>query len=149
MERFPSINLQLVGGWEYACLSQKTHNFNLSTEPGFLQCMQNDTDLFDTRLQVTKILDPSSVAWVHLKCWLISSFIPLSTILWSKQWNKTLQKPSSSATPFDISTTYSVLTMWTLEIASAQFTRRNWNLRTHPHHLLKCVILTKISRLAT
>ena len=81
---------------------------------------------------------------VHL-CWLISSFIPLSTILWSKQWNKTLQKPSSSATPFDISMTYSVLTMWTLEIASARFTRRNWNLRTHPHHLLKCVILTQIS----
>ena len=33
MESFPSINLQLVAGWEYACLSQKTHNFNLSTEP--------------------------------------------------------------------------------------------------------------------
>ena len=31
----------------------------------------------------------------------MSSFIPLSTILWSKQWNKTLQKSSSSATPFD------------------------------------------------
>ena len=31
----------------------------------------------------------------HLS-WLISSFIPLSTILWSKQWNKTSQKPSSS-----------------------------------------------------
>ena len=30
--------------------------------------------------------------------------------------------------------------MWTLEITSAQFTRRNWNLRTLPHHLLKCVI---------
>ena len=82
-------------------------------------------------------------------CWLIFSFIPLSTILWSKQWNKTLQKPSSPATPFDISTTYSILTMWTLEIASAQFTRRNWNLRTHPHHLLKCVVSTQISRLAT
>ena len=83
---------------------------------------------------------------VHL-CLQISSFIPLSAILWSKQWNKTLQKPSSSATPFDISTTYSVLTMWNLEIASARFTRRNWNLRTHPHHLLKCVISTQISRL--
>ena len=62
---------------------------------------------------------------------------------------KTLQKPSSSATPFDISTTYSVLTMWTLEIASARFTCRDWNLRIHPHHLLKCVISTQISRLAT
>ena len=38
--------------------------------------------------------------------------------------------------------------MWTLEITSAQFTRRNWNLRTLPHHLLKCVISTLISRLA-
>ena len=28
--------------------------------------------------------------------------------------------------------------MWTLEIVSAQFTRRNWNLRTLPHHLMKC-----------
>ena len=27
-------------------------------------------------------------------------------------------------------------------------TRRNWNLRTLPHHLLKCVISTLISRLA-
>ena len=50
MESFPSINLQLVAGWEYACLSQKTQNFNLSRESGFLQCMQNDTDLFGTRL---------------------------------------------------------------------------------------------------
>ena len=39
--------------------------------------------------------------------------------------------------------------MWTLEITSAQFTRRNWNLRTLPHYLLKCVISTLISRLAT
>ena len=39
--------------------------------------------------------------------------------------------------------------MWTLEITSEQFTRRNWNLRTLPHHLLKCVISTLISRLAT
>ena len=85
---------------------------------------------------------------VHL-CWLISSFIPLSTILWSKQWDETSQKPSSSATPFNISTTHTVLIKWTLEIASARFTRRNWDLRTHPHPLLKCVILTQISRLAT
>ena len=34
MESFPSINLESVDGWEYACLSQKTHNFNLSTELG-------------------------------------------------------------------------------------------------------------------
>ena len=33
-------------------------------------------------------------------------------------------------------------------LTSAQFTRRNWNLRTLPHHLLKCVISTLISRLA-
>ena len=46
---------------------------------------------------------------VHL-CWQISFCTPVSTILWSKQWNKTLQKPSSSATPFDISTTHLVLT---------------------------------------
>ena len=26
--------------------------------------------------------------------------------------------------------------MWTLEITSAQFTRRNWNLKTLPHHLV-------------
>ena len=84
---------------------------------------------------------------VHLY-WLISSFIPLSVILWSKQWNETSQKPSSSPTPFNISTTYSVLIKWTLQIASARFTRRHWNLRTHPHYLLKCVISTQISRLA-
>ena len=30
-----------------------------------------------------------------------------------------------------------------------QFTRRNWNLRTLPHYLLKCVISTLRSRLAT
>ena len=60
----------------------------------------------------------------------------------------TLQKPSSSATPFVTSTIYSVLAMWTLEITSAQFTRRNCNLRTLPHHLLKCVISTHISRQA-
>ena len=51
----------------------------------------------------------------------------------------TLQKPSSSATPFVTSTIYSVLTMWTLVITSAQFTRQNCNLRTLPHLLLKCV----------
>ena len=38
--------------------------------------------------------------------------------------------------------------MWTLDITSAQFTRRNCNLRTLPHHLLKCVISTHISRQA-
>ena len=43
---------------------------------------------------------------------------------------------------------YSVLTMWTLEITSVQFTRRNCNLRTLPQHLLKCVISTQISRRA-
>ena len=85
---------------------------------------------------------------VHF-CWLISFFIHSSTISWSKQWNRTLQKPSSSATPFGTSTIYSVLTMWTSEIISALFTRRNWNLRTLPHHLLKCVASTRISRLAT
>ena len=56
---------------------------------------------------------------MHL-CWLISSFILSSTISWSKQWNRTLQKPSSSATPFGRSTIYSVLTMWTLGITSAR-----------------------------
>ena len=35
--------------------------------------------------------------------------------------------------------------MWTLGITSVQFTHRNCNLRTLPHHLLKCVILTHIS----
>ena len=34
--------------------------------------------------------------------------------------------------------------MWTLEITSAQFTRRNCNLRTLRHHVLKCVISTKM-----
>ena len=81
---------------------------------------------------------------VHL-CWLISSFIPSSTISWSKQWNMTLKKPSSSATAFVTSTIYLVLTMWTLVITSAQFTRQNCNLRTLPHLLLKCVISTHIS----
>ena len=38
--------------------------------------------------------------------------------------------------------------MWTLEITSAQFTLRNCNLRPLPHHLLKCVISTQISRRA-
>ena len=38
---------------------------------------------------------------------------------------------------------------YSLEITSAQFTHGNWNLRTLPHHLLKCVISTLISRLAT
>ena len=60
----------------------------------------------------------------------------------------TLQKPSSSATPFVTSTIYSVLTMWTLVITSAQFTHQNCNLRTLPHPLLKCVISTHISRQA-
>ena len=72
--------------------------------------------------------------------------LPSNTISWSKQWNRTLPKPSSSATPFGISTIYSVLTIWTLEITSAQFTLRNCNLRPLPHHLLKCVISTHISR---
>ena len=44
---------------------------------------------------------------VHLY-WLISSFIPSSTISWSKQWNRILQKPSYSATPFGTWTIYSV-----------------------------------------
>ena len=79
---------------------------------------------------------------VHLY-WLISSFIPSSTISWSKQWNRILQKPSNSATPSGTSTIYSVLTMWTLEITSAQFTRRNWNLKTLPHHLV-CYLDTNI-----
>ena len=35
-----------------------------------------------------------------------------------------------------------------VEITSAQFTRRNCNIRTLPHHLLKCVISTHISRQA-
>ena len=56
----------------------------------------------------------------------------------------TLQKPSSSATPFVTSTIYSVLTMWTLVITSAQFTRQNCNLRTLPHLLLKCYLDTHI-----
>ena len=55
---------------------------------------------------------------------------------------------ANSATPFGTSTMYSVLTMWVLEITSAQFTSQNWNLRTLPHHLLKFVISTLISRLA-
>ena len=38
--------------------------------------------------------------------------------------------------------------MWTLEITSAQFTHPNCNLRTLPHLLLKCVIMTPISRQA-
>ena len=42
----------------------------------------------------------------------------------------------------------SVLTMWTLVITSAQFTRQNCNLRTLPHLLLKCVISTHKSRQA-
>ena len=54
----------------------------------------------------------------------------------------------SSATPFGTSTIYSVLTIRTLEITSAQFTLRNCNLRPLPHHLLKCVISTQISRRA-
>ena len=34
--------------------------------------------------------------------------------------------------------------MWTLEITSTQFTRRNCNLQTLPHHLLKCYLDTNI-----
>ena len=49
MESFPSINLQSVAGSEYACSSQNSI-IVLSTEPGFPRCMQNDTDLFGTRL---------------------------------------------------------------------------------------------------
>ena len=43
MESFPSINLLLVAGSEYACLSQRLHSL-LSAGT------QNDTDLFGTRL---------------------------------------------------------------------------------------------------
>ena len=71
-----------------------------------------------------------------------------SSVFRSKHLNRTLQKPSSSATLFGTSTIYSVLTKWTLEITSTQFTRRNCNLRILPHHLLKCVIVTQISRRA-
>ena len=35
--------------------------------------------------------------------------------------------------------------MWTLEITSTQFTRRNCNLQTLPHHLLKCYLDTNIN----
>ena len=59
-----------------------------------------------------------------------------------------ITKATSSATPFVTSTIYSVLTMWTLVITSAQFTRQNCNLLTLPHLLLKCVISTHISRQA-
>ena len=38
--------------------------------------------------------------------------------------------------------------MWTLEITSTKFTRRNCNLQTLPHHLLKCVISTQMSKRA-
>ena len=78
--------------------------------------------------------------------WLISSLIPSSTISWWKQWNRTLQKLSSSATSLGTWIIYSALAMWTMEITSAQFTRRNCSLRTLPHHLLKCVISKQISR---
>ena len=53
------------------------------------------------------------------------------------------KKPSNSATPFGTSTIYSVLTMWTLEITSAQFTRRNWNLRTLPSSTEVCYLDTE------
>ena len=56
----------------------------------------------------------------------------------------TFQKPSSSATPFVTSTIYPVLTMWTLEITSAQFTLRNCNLRTLP-----CTSSTEVCYLDT
>ena len=59
-----------------------------------------------------------------------------------------IKRASIFATPFVTSTIYSVLTMWTLVITSAQFTRQNCNLRTLPHLLLKCVISTHISRQA-
>ena len=52
-------------------------------------------------------------------CWLILSFIPSSMTSWLKQWKRILQKPSSSATPFDTSTIYSVLKMWTWNYISA------------------------------
>ena len=50
MESFPSINLHLIAGWQYACLGQKTEHFNLSTEQGFPLCAQIETDLFGTRM---------------------------------------------------------------------------------------------------
>ena len=51
MESFPAINLQSVAGWEL-CLLESKDRIVLSTEPGFLWCTQNDTDLFGTRLQM-------------------------------------------------------------------------------------------------
>ena len=93
------------------------------------------------------ILNPfqqTALQWILL-CLTLDDFTRFgSSVFRSKQLNRTLQKPSSSATPFGTSTIYSVLTMWTLEITSTQFTRRNCNLRTLPHHLLKCVIATQI-----
>ena len=67
---------------------------------------------------------------------------------------KTLKQDITKAIQFSntfryINDLFSVNNMWTLEITSAQFNRRNWNLRTLPHHLLKYVISTLISRLAT
>ena len=52
MERFPSVNLQSGGSWFRICLLESEDHIILSTEPGFLQCTQNDTDLFGTRLEV-------------------------------------------------------------------------------------------------
>ena len=49
VESFPSINLQLVA-WLRICLFESKDRIILRTEPGSLQCMQNDTDLFGTRL---------------------------------------------------------------------------------------------------
>ena len=40
------------------------------------------------------------------------------------------------------STIYSALTMRNSEITSIHFISRNWNLRTVPHHRLKCVTST-------
>ena len=49
VESFPSINLQLVA-WLRICLFETKDRIILRTEPGSLRCMQNDTDLFGTRL---------------------------------------------------------------------------------------------------
>ena len=66
---------------------------------------------------------------------------------------KTMKQDITKAIQFSNTFRYiddlSVLTMWTLEITSAQFTRRNCSLRTLPCHLLKCVISTRTSRRAT
>ena len=48
MESFPSINLKSVAGCAYAWV-KRPYNFKY-VEPGFPQSMQNDPDLFGTRL---------------------------------------------------------------------------------------------------